>query len=112
MTKGEQTEAEAAVERITELAERGQSMKWTNADGTQLFGLVITRETLRLLLAERRGLREALEPFAECARTFDERGGVDDHTAPDDMIIEIVASPHEQPIVGDFRRARSALGGD
>ena len=56
MTKGEQTEADAAVERL--------EAKWLKPMPEGFDPFAQTREDLRLLLAERMALREVLMPFA------------------------------------------------
>ena len=57
MTKGEQTEADAAVERL--------EAKWLKPMPEGFDPFAQTREDLRLLLAERMDLREALAFYAD-----------------------------------------------
>lgn len=49
------------------------------------------------------GLREALEPFAQAADHLTDRNTTDDQP------VEFALYPHEQPKVGDLRRAIAAL---
>ena len=83
----DQSEADAAVERLTDVADR-----CLFATGEVIFGVhraTTLAADLRLLLAERMALREVLMPFAH-------RGENPNAVLHDD----------------DFRRARSALQGN
>lgn len=119
----DQSEAEAAVERLTELAARIATPRQLSPlaeigaiyseQGAKLENSAVPHSDalaldLRLLLAERRGLREALEPFVKALDDAEHDGAIAEAQGYDPNDLE---HARHGVTLGDFRRARSALQG-
>ena len=96
----DQSEAEAAVERLTAFAGWCENPRGDDDEAFSDYTNGNCASDLRLLLAERRGLVEVLEPFA----------GLNIHES-DTVVVLLSGIPVESISADSFRRARSALQG-